>query len=30
VRLRKVDYWFLLEIKRELQHFDAHKKEWKP
>ena len=28
-RLRKVGCWRLVELKRELQQFDAHKKEWK-
>ena len=28
-RLKHVDVWVLVELKRELTKFDAHKKEWK-
>jgi hypothetical protein len=29
-RLERVPPYILVELKRELQRFDAHKKEWKP
>lgn len=29
-RLRHVPPWVLVKLKRELQNFDAQKKEWKP
>lgn len=29
-RLKHVSAYVLVELKRELQNFDAHKKEWKP
>lgn len=28
-RLRKVNYWILCDLKRELKDFNAHTKEWK-
>ena len=28
-RLKHVDSWTLVELKRELTKFDAHKREWK-